>query len=80
MTRVGINGLGRIGRIVFRKLVEIQDVNLVMVNDIMPIETFVYLLKFDSNHGVFPTDISIQEGNVILIGHKNIKYTSFANL
>ena len=78
MTRVGINGLGRIGRIVFRKLVEIQDVNLVMVNDIMPIETFVYLLKFDSNHGVFPTDISIQEGNVILIGNKNIKYTSFA--
>lgn len=77
MTKVGINGLGRIGRVVFRKLIMREDIELVAVNDIMPIETFAYLLKYDSNHGVFEGAIEVKD-RLLYVNNKQIHYSSFS--
>ena len=77
MTKVGINGLGRIGRIVFRKLIMREDIELVSVNDIMPIETFAYLLKYDSNYGVFEGPIEVKD-RLLYVNNKQVHYSSFS--
>ncbi len=60
MIRVGINGFGRIGRTLFKILSERDDIHVVKVNDIHPLETMVHLLKYDSVHGVLKTSIKVQ--------------------
>jgi glyceraldehyde 3-phosphate dehydrogenase len=60
--RIAINGMGRIGRLLFRKLIHHPGVELVAVNDIMPEENLAYLIKYDSVYGTFPDDISLHNG------------------
>jgi len=72
--RVGINGLGRIGRCVLRAIYETgaKDIELVAVNGPAPVETHVHLLKYDSVHGRFATKLSA-EGEDLLIDGKTVK-------
>ena len=63
--RIAINGMGRIGRLLFRRLLEHDDIELVAVNDIMAVKNLVYLLKYDSVYGTFQHDI-LHEDNHIL--------------
>ncbi len=66
--RLGINGFGRIGRLVFRSIVErgSDQFNIVGVNDLTDASTLAHLLKYDSVHGRFPGDISV-EGNTLIV-------------
>jgi glyceraldehyde 3-phosphate dehydrogenase len=74
--RLAINGFGRIGRQVYKALVESNmldgQVELVVVNDLVPAEHLAYLLKYDSVHGRFPYDVR-SEGDEIVVGDKRFK-------
>ena len=72
MTRVAINGFGRIGRSVFRVLNNTQDIELVAINDIFDKEALVYLLKYDTVMGRFPGKVSL-EGDKLTAGNQNVK-------
>jgi len=72
--KVGINGFGRIGRIVFRNAVEHNDVDIVAVNDPFIDPTYaVYMLKYDSTHGNFKGEVSVK-GNDLIVNGKTIKF------
>jgi len=72
--KVGINGFGRIGRIVFRNAIEHDDVNIVAVNDpFIEAKYAVYMLKYDSAHGNFKGDVSANENGDLVINGKVIK-------
>ena len=68
--RVAINGMGRIGRLLFRRLAEHKDIELVAVNDIMSAENLVYLLKYDSVYGTFVHEIVTDEDHILVAGKK----------
>ncbi|MFM8458425.1 MAG: glyceraldehyde 3-phosphate dehydrogenase NAD-binding domain-containing protein, partial [Chthoniobacterales bacterium] len=51
--RIAINGFGRIGRLVFRRACELQDIEVVAINDLITVEYIAYLLRHDSTHGRF---------------------------
>jgi len=78
--RVAINGFGRIGRLVLRAIVESkrQDIVVVGVNDLGPVETNAHLLRYDSVHGRFPGTVTIDGEHMIVDGHK-IKVTAHRN-
>jgi glyceraldehyde 3-phosphate dehydrogenase len=69
-TRVGINGFGRIGRQVFRTILERHpnDLEIVAVNDLFDVATNAHLLKYDSNYGRFPGEVIGQDGNLLVNG------------
>ncbi|MEO5563850.1 MAG: glyceraldehyde 3-phosphate dehydrogenase NAD-binding domain-containing protein, partial [Chitinophagaceae bacterium] len=69
--RIAINGMGRIGRLLFRRLVHHPGIELVAVNDIMPADNLAYLLKYDSIYGTFPEEISLHDG-ALSVGDKKI--------
>src|SRR5690606_39891796 len=73
--KIGINGFGRIGRLVMREAFQRNDVEIVAINDLMDIEQLVYLLKYDSVHGTFKKDITI-DGNTMIIDGQRIRVTS----
>ncbi len=75
--RLGINGFGRIGRLVMRAAVESgrNDVEVVGVNDLGPVETNAHLLRYDSVHGRFPAEVVVN-GDSIDIGRGPIKVTA----
>jgi len=79
-TRLAINGFGRIGRLVLRALVEQQrdDLEIVAINDLGPVESNAHLLQFDSVHGRFPSEVTV-DGNSIDVGRGAIKVTSERN-
>jgi glyceraldehyde 3-phosphate dehydrogenase len=68
--RVAINGFGRIGRLVLRSIVEHarEDIEVVAINDLGPVETNAHLLRYDSVHGRFPHTVTV-EGDTIHVGH-----------
>src|SRR5512134_3171986 len=70
--RVGINGFGRIGRLVLRAATESKrnDVEFVAVNDLGPVETNAHLLKYDSVHGTYPGSITTDGKSMTVDGHK----------
>ena len=70
MTKVGINGFGRIGREVFRVAFNNPEVEVVAINDLGDIKTLAHLLKYDSIHGIFDHEISIEGNCIIVDGHK----------
>ena len=71
MKRVAINGFGRIGRLVFRLMVEDDELEVVAINDLTDAEQLAYLLKYDTNHGNYKlNDISHDENNIIIDGKK----------
>ncbi|ADV33827.1 glyceraldehyde-3-phosphate dehydrogenase [Candidatus Blochmanniella vafra str. BVAF] len=78
ITKIGINGFGRIGRIVFRAAQEREDVNIVAINDVLDIEHIKYMLKYDSTHGKFNGDIK-SFNDYLLINDKIVYYTSEKN-
>ena len=67
-TRVGINGFGRIGRMIFRNSLNHPDVEIVGINDLCDAEYLAYLLKYDSMHGKFPGEVSYADGKLIVNG------------
>ena len=75
--RVAINGFGRIGRLVLRAIVESgrKDIEVVAINDLGPVETNAHLLRFDSVHGRFPHDVTV-DGDTIDVGDRKIKVTA----
>ena len=77
MTKVAINGFGRIGRLVLRALYESgrEDIQVVAINDLGPVEANAHLFKFDSNHGRFPGEVSV-DGDTIDLGRGPIKVTA----
>ena len=70
--KVAINGFGRIGRLVARRLLEIPECNLMMVNDLVPVESLAYLFKYDSVFGTYPGEVRA-DGNFLHIGDKQIQ-------
>lgn len=66
--KIGINGFGRIGRIVFRATVNRPDVEVVAINDLLDVEHLAYLLKYDSVHGRFDGEVEVKDGNLIVDG------------
>jgi glyceraldehyde 3-phosphate dehydrogenase len=71
-TRVFINGFGRIGRLVLRGIVESgrKDIQVVGINDLGPVETNAHLLRYDSVHGRFPAEVSVDGEHIIVSGQK----------
>lgn len=70
MTKVGINGFGRIGREVFRVAFTNPDVEIVAVNDLTDAATLAHLLKYDSVHGTFPHEVTVEGDNIVVDGKK----------
>ena len=69
--KVGINGFGRIGRMVFRAVAkDFKDIEIVAINDLLDPEYLAYMLKYDSVHGRFNGDIAVDGGNMIVNGKK----------
>src|SRR5580700_4288925 len=75
--RVAINGFGRIGRNILRAIVESgrEDIEVVALNDLGPVETNAHLLRFDSVHGRFPGEVKVA-GDTIDCGRGPIKVTA----
>ncbi|KAA3621083.1 MAG: type I glyceraldehyde-3-phosphate dehydrogenase [Flavobacterium sp.] len=78
MTKIGINGFGRIGRIAFRIAAQNDNVEVVAVNDLLDVDHLAYLLEYDSVHGKYPGTISVEGGNLIVDG-KTVRVTAERN-
>jgi glyceraldehyde 3-phosphate dehydrogenase len=78
MKRIAINGFGRIGRLAFRQLEGRASLEVVAINDLTDVETLAHLLKYDSIHGVFPGDVSVVGGNLVVNG-REIRITAERN-
>jgi len=76
--KIGINGFGRIGRLVFRAAVDRKDVEIVGINDIIDVDYMAYMLKYDSTHGRFSGTISVENGALVVNG-KKIRVTAERN-
>ena len=76
--KVGINGFGRIGRLVFRAAVNNRNIEFVGINDLVAPETLAYLLKYDSTHGAFPGEVEARD-NGIIVNNRFIPCTSIRN-
>ena len=64
--KLGINGFGRIGRMVFRASLKRSDVQVVGINDLLDVEHLAYLLKYDSVHGTCDASIEVKDGNLVV--------------
>jgi glyceraldehyde 3-phosphate dehydrogenase len=75
MTKVAINGMGRIGRAALKIVMDRPELELVAVNDLMDLENLVYLLNYDTVYGVYKHRVTISGGNLVVNG-KSIKFLS----
>ena len=73
--KIGINGFGRIGRLVFRATVERDNVEVVAINDLLDVEHLAYLLEYDSVHGKFDGSVAVENGNLVVNG-KTVRITA----
>ncbi|MFB0910914.1 MAG: glyceraldehyde 3-phosphate dehydrogenase NAD-binding domain-containing protein, partial [Flavobacterium sp.] len=73
--KLGINGFGRIGRIVFRESFNRDNVEVVAINDLLDVEHLAYLLKYDSVHGRFAGKVEVLDGK-LFVNDKNIRITA----
>jgi len=73
--RIGINGFGRIGRLVFRATINKPDVQVVAINDLIDVDYMAYMLKYDSTHGQFNGTIDVQDERLLVNG-QSIRVTS----
>ena len=71
MVKVGINGFGRIGRMVFRAAVEnfANDIQIVGINDLLDPDYLAYMLKYDSVHGPFKGDVKVEGSTLVVNGN-----------
>lgn len=76
--KVGINGFGRIGRLVFRASVLRDDIDVVAINDLIDVNYMAYMLKYDSVHGQFKGSVDVKDGNLIVNG-QTIRVTACKN-
>jgi glyceraldehyde 3-phosphate dehydrogenase len=78
--RVAINGFGRIGRLVLRSIIETgrKDVQVVAINDLGPVETNAHLLRYDSVHGRFPSEVKVH-GDHISVDGQDMRVTAIRN-
>lgn len=76
--KIGINGFGRIGRLVFRAAALNDQIEIVGINDLVDAEYLAYLLKYDTVHGQFKADIKVEGGNLI-VNEKKIRVTAEKN-
>ncbi|RSL30752.1 type I glyceraldehyde-3-phosphate dehydrogenase [Salibacterium salarium] len=77
-TKIGINGFGRIGRVVFRAALKNDDVEVVAINDLTDAEMLAHLLKYDSVHGSLDEEVTVNGDNLV-IGGKEIRVTAQKN-
>jgi glyceraldehyde 3-phosphate dehydrogenase len=75
MLKIAINGFGRIGRLAFRVASARPDVEVVAINDLQEIDYLAYMLRYDSTHGIFNGEVTIQNGQLIVNG-KPIRVTA----
>lgn len=73
--QVGINGFGRIGRLVFRATVDRPEIDVVGINDLVDVDYMAYMLRYDSTHGRFKGDVEVKDGNLVVNG-KAIRVTA----
>jgi glyceraldehyde 3-phosphate dehydrogenase len=73
--KVGINGFGRIGRLVFRAAAARDNIEIVGINDLIDVEYMAYMLKYDSTHGRFQGTVEVKDGNLVVNG-KSIRVTA----
>ena len=76
MKKVGINGFGRIGRYVTRMILQSNDIEVVLVNDLAPIETLAHLFKYDSVHGRLPLKFEVNGDSIHFENGKVIRFTA----
>jgi len=76
--KIGINGFGRIGRLVFRAAVAKENVEVVGINDLLDPDYIAYMLKYDSTHGKFNGEVFVEDGMLVVNG-KKIRVTSEPN-
>ena len=69
MIKVGINGFGRIGRLVFRAAQTRKDIQIVGINDLIDVDYMVYMLKYDTMHGKFDGEVYAKDGNLVVNGN-----------
>jgi glyceraldehyde 3-phosphate dehydrogenase len=74
MSKIGINGFGRIGRLVFRAALK-RGLDVVAINDLVEVDYMAYMLKYDSTHGRFPGTIEVVDGHLVVNG-KTIRITA----
>ncbi len=80
MIKVGINGFGRIGRFVFRAAQKRNDIQIVGINDLCPVDYLAYMLKYDTMHGQFDGTIEADvENNKLIVNGKEIRVTAEKN-
>lgn len=78
MIKIGINGFGRIGRLVFRAATQRDDMEVVGINDLIDVDYIAYMLKYDSTHGRFDGTVAVEGGNLVVNG-KTIRVTAERN-
>ncbi len=76
--KIGINGFGRIGRLVFRAAVQKSNVEVVAINDLIDVDYMAYMLKYDSTHGRFNGEVEVKDGKLVVNG-KAIRVTAERN-
>ncbi len=74
--KIGINGIGRIGKFVLLSSLKRENIDIISINDLVSIEYLAYILKYDSTHGLFKGDINIEYDNFLVINGKKIKVTN----
>lgn len=78
MIKIGINGFGRIGRLVFRIAASREDMEVVAINDLVDPEYLAYMLKYDSTHGAFQGEVEAHSDHLVVNGRK-IRTTALKN-
>jgi len=77
MTKIGINGFGRIGRFVFRASTKRDDIEVVAINDLLPVDYMAYMLKYDTMHGCFDGTVDYDlEKSLLIVNGKEIRVTA----
>lgn len=77
MTKIGINGFGRIGRFVFRASTKREDLEVVAINDLLPVDYMAYMLKYDTMHGRFDGTVDYDlEKSLLIVNGKAIRVTA----
>ena len=75
MKRIAINGMGRIGRAALKVILNSPNLDLVAVNDIVPVENIAYLIKYDSVYGIYEKQVT-HDANDLIVDGKKIQYNS----
>ncbi len=68
--KIGINGFGRIGRMVFRAAQERDDIEVTGINDLQDVDYIAYMLKYDSTHGMFKGDVAMKDSALFINGRR----------